>query len=135
MDWPFIFSHFVMVLKKGKNRKGSSITPLLNLNIQIISSWIKCLPRGCQVWLKIGSDWLQMGQILDFLRSVSVWLGEPKLMKSDLENSRICLIWPSVSVKTNHEPTMTLDLLYSPCAKRYQSVSLYGQRRTLAVPS
>ena len=31
--------------------------------------------EGCQSWWQIGTDWLQMGQIWDFLRSVSVRFG------------------------------------------------------------
>ena len=36
--------------------------------------------QGCQVWTKSGSDWTQIGQIRDFLRSdfSTFWLVEPK---------------------------------------------------------
>ena len=45
--------------------------------------------QGFQIWHQIGSDWPQMGQIWDFLKSVSVHFGT----ETDLKKSKICPIW------------------------------------------
>ena len=43
--------------------------------------------RDVKFGIQIGSDWPQMGQIWDFLRSVSVHFGEPKCTETDLKKS------------------------------------------------
>ena len=63
--------------------------------------------QGCQGWLKIGSDWPELGQILDFLRPVFsiFWRHsakiywklilknlDPKSSETDLKKSHICPI-------------------------------------------
>ena len=51
--------------------------------------------RVVQFAIQIGSDWSHMGQICDFLRSVSVHFGAgaPKCTETDLKKSQICPIW------------------------------------------
>ena len=60
--------------------------------------------RVVRVWFKIWSDWLQMGQIWDFLRLVSVHFGAPapKCTETDLKKSHICPIWGNLTQFGSH---------------------------------
>ena len=51
--------------------------------------------QGWYVWLQIGSDWPQMGQIRGFFRSdfSALGAGAPNALESDLKKPRICPIW------------------------------------------
>ena len=63
--------------------------------------------HGCHGCLQIGSDWPQMGQMWDFLRSIfsTFWFDKPKcteilsysasqnVLKTDMKKSHICPIW------------------------------------------
>ena len=60
---------------------------------------VKCLSQGCQIWHPNWVRLAQIGQIWDFLRSVSVHFGSASqnVLKSDLKKSQICPIWANLT--------------------------------------
>ena len=70
--------------------------------------------HGRHCLAKIRSDWPKMGQIWDFLRSVSVHFGsaEPKCTETVLKKSRICpIFWPMWPKWSRNRPHLELWIL------------------------
>ena len=86
--------------------------------------------QGCQICIQIVSDWPQMGQIWDFLRSVSVHFGAPRqnVLKLILKSPRFVLFGANLSQFGTKREVPVVNVVSvstrSSTRRRYVTVSL-----------
>ena len=86
------------------------------------------LPQGCHIWTLMGSNWRQIGQIWNFLRSVfcAFWVGHLALKGSvfDPHCKHLCLC---ISTETVPSLCSWFSLSFNPVfMSSYMSCSVYG---------